>query len=157
LLNSEVGEFGESVVAGWRELGVLETTQQEYVAEARLQVGEHEIDLQRRRSLLRGLSVTGDLLVAASPKLANILSSRIALSPFLAEANCSAVKPWTPRRSVPFKLGPGQVHPIKAGFYQFGAAKIGVCEVRAGQNRPPSSQPLSGRHLPDWPLGNRLW
>jgi len=68
LLDSQVGKFDKSVVAGRRKLGVPESAQQKHIAEARFHVGEHEIDLQRRCSLLRGLSVTGELLVTTSPQ-----------------------------------------------------------------------------------------
>ena len=85
LLDSKVGQFGESVVVRGRETGMLVTANEEDVAEGRLQGQEEEVYLLPPWAFLSRRFVTGGRLVAGSPR---ILWSRMALPLFLAASNC---------------------------------------------------------------------
>src|SRR5262249_28203892 len=68
LLDSEVGQFGESVAARRREMGMLVTANEKDIAEGRLHGREEEVYLLRRGAFPSRWSVTGGRLVAGSPQ-----------------------------------------------------------------------------------------
>src|SRR5262249_18431805 len=69
LLDSKVGQFGESIVVRRRETGMLVTANEKDIAEVRLQGREEEVYLLPPRAFLSRRSVTGGRLVAGSPQL----------------------------------------------------------------------------------------